>query len=51
MFDPVTVLAFVSAGLCAMVCWAIVRADLPGLFYPPEDLRHQDDWKHEGSGL
>lgn len=52
MFDPLTVAAFLGAGIFGVIaCVAIVLADLPALFREPEDLMHADDWKREGSGL
>ena len=47
MFDPLTVAAFLGAGICGVIaCVAIVKADLPALFYPPD--MHEDDWDCEG---
>ena len=50
MFDPLTVCAFLGAGICGVIaCVAIVRADLPGLFYPPADELRPDEWLQEGN--
>ena len=50
MFDPLTVAAFLGAGICGVIaCVAIVKADLPGLFVEPEDVRNDEDWIGEGN--
>ena len=47
MFDPLTVAAFLGAGICGVIaCVAIVKADLPALFYPPVDAK-ADNWIEE----